>query len=331
VVTFAQLRDANPAMFHQSAAAWKDWADAALEHAGYLDDRVGTHIAKPHWDGLTSELARGKVAHTQMNLSISAEQLKAVETVLITAGQDFEEDQNDLLTTVAEAKQAGFNVDGEGVVTVPENLTKGKPATDVNTINDHASACQVRINAAVYRATRVDKGVTKELDELMPKNGGKGGSGGGGGGGGKNGGGGGGGGGGEHRGYGPSGGPPMQRPSGKVADWINQAIQVLRENGINLGPNDASYIATIIQYESGGNPNSINLWDSNYDAGHPSKGLMQTIDGTFNAHALPGHTNVWNPVDNIVAGTRYALERYHSLANVPGIRNLLNGGKYVGY
>jgi hypothetical protein len=321
VVTYRQLRDANPAMFHQSAAAWKDWADSALDHAGYLGDRVGQHIAEPHWGGLTSALARGKVADTQVNLSASAGQLRTVETVLIQAGQDFEEAQHDLLGTVGEAKQAGLNVSDDGVVTVPETLTKDKPDTDVKGITDHASACQARINAAVYRATRVDAGVSKALDGLTPsKDGGQDGTAGGHGSGGWNG------------DYGSSGAPPMQRPSGQVADWINQAIQILREHGINLGPNDASYIATIIQYESGGNPNAINLWDSNAVAGHPSKGLMQTIDPTFNSYAMAGHANVYNPVDNILAGTSYALHRYGSLANVPGIRNMLHHtGGYVGY
>ncbi|MDN3359565.1 transglycosylase SLT domain-containing protein [Actinomadura sp. DC4] len=329
MVTYRQLKDANPAMFHQSAAAWKDWADTALQHAGYLNDRVGQHITEPHWGGLTSELARGRVADAHVDLSASASQLKTVETVLIQAGQDFEEAQNDLVTATNEATQAGFNVSDSGDVTVPATLTKDKKPDEVTTINNHASTLQTRITAAVYRATRVDAGVTKALNALDPSKaggrngangGGSGGSGGGHGGAGWNG------------DYGSSGAPPMQRPSGQVADWINQAIQILRQQGINLSPQDAGYIATIIQYESGGNPNSINLWDSNAAAGHPSKGLMQTIDPTFNSYALPGHTSVYNPVDNIIAGTRYALHRYGSLSNVPGIRNILHhSGGYVGY
>jgi SLT domain-containing protein len=59
---------------------------------------------------------------------------------------------------------------------------------------------------------------------------------------------------------------------------------------------------------------------------------MQTIDPTFNSYAVAGHGNVWNPVDNILAGTNYALHRYGSLSNVPGIRNMLtHSGGYVGY
>jgi hypothetical protein len=334
MVTFVQLRDTNPAMFQQSAAAWKEWADAALEHAGYLNDNVGKHIEAPHWGGMSAELARGKVTDAHVNLTNSAQQLRNVEAILIQAGQDFEEAQHDLIGAVNEAKGAGFTVDDNGTITVPAALTKDKSPEDVKAINDHASTLQTTITAAVYRATRVDEGATRALDSLIPKNGG-GQDGGGGGqnnGGGQDGGAGGHGGGGWNGDYGSSGAPPMSRPSGKVADWINQAIEILRQQGINLTPADAGYIATIIQYESGGNPNAINLWDSNAAAGHPSKGLMQTIDGTFNGYALPGHTSIYNPVDNIIAGTRYALHRYGSLANVPGIRNILNhSGGYVGY
>jgi uncharacterized protein YukE len=143
--------------------------------------------------------------------------------------------------------------------------------------------------------------------------------------------GGGGGGGGGAGGMGSSGGPPSSPPPGNVQDWINQAIQVLEQNGVPASELNAQDIWTIIQHESGGNPNSINLWDSNAQAGHPSKGLMQCIDSTFNAHSVPGHTNIYNPVDNIVAGVRYALSRYGSIQNVPGIVAVSHGGHYVGY
>ena len=58
---------------------------------------------------------------------------------------------------------------------------------------------------------------------------------------------------------------------------------------------------------------------------------MQTIQPTFNAYALPGHGNIYNPVDNIIAGVRYALARYGSLDNVPGVVAVHNGQQYVGY
>ena len=135
-----------------------------------------------------------------------------------------------------------------------------------------------------------------------------------------------------HRSYaGGSGGPPLTTPSGNERIWIDEAARVLEANGYSPGQLDQAAIATIIQHESGGNPHAINLWDSNAEAGHPSKGLMQTIDPTFDAWALPGHHNVWNPVDNIIAGVRYAIHRYGSMSNVPGIVQLRHGGSYVGY
>jgi uncharacterized protein YukE len=155
---------------------------------------------------------------------------------------------------------------------------------------------------------------------------GTGGSGTGGGGGGGNSGGGGGG------GLGSSGGPPAGGPPpGNVQEWIRQAIEILRANGINVSDADAQYIWQIIQHESGGNPHAINNWDSNAAKGTPSKGLMQTIDPTFNSYKLPGHGDIWNPVDNICAGVNYAISRYGSLANVPGIRAMASGGDYRGY
>jgi hypothetical protein len=135
-------------------------------------------------------------------------------------------------------------------------------------------------------------------------------------------------------GYGPSGPPPPgggPAPQGQVAEWIRQAIEILRAEGYpvdKMNPND---IWMIIQHESGGNPEAINNWDSNAARGTPSKGLMQTIDPTFNSHALPGHHDIYNPVDNIIAGVRYAIERYGSVSNVPGVVGVKDGGGYRGY
>ncbi|WP_026423438.1 transglycosylase SLT domain-containing protein [Actinokineospora inagensis] len=159
---------------------------------------------------------------------------------------------------------------------------------------------------------------------------------GGGSGGGHSGGGGHGGGGGGHSGHGggglgSSGGPPSGPPPGNVQEWIREAIAELRARGINVTEADSQLIWEIIQHESAGNPNAINNWDSNAAKGTPSKGLMQTIDPTFNSYKLPGHDNIWNPVDNICAGVNYAVSRYGSLSNVPGIKATHHGGGYVGY
>lgn len=123
----------------------------------------------------------------------------------------------------------------------------------------------------------------------------------------------------------------LPTPTGNVSDWIGQATAVLESNGYSASQLNPADIALIIQHESGGNPNAINNWDSNAAAGHPSQGLMQTIPSTFDAHALPGHDNILDPVDNIIAGVRYAIGRYGSLDNVPGVKAVRNGQRYVGY
>ncbi|GLZ33277.1 transglycosylase [Lentzea sp. NBRC 105346] len=156
-----------------------------------------------------------------------------------------------------------------------------------------------------------------------------GGTGGGGGGGSSDGGGGGGGGGG---GLGPSGGPPSgSPPPGNVQEWIREAIKILQANGIPVTEDNIDEIWAIIEKESSGNPHAINLWDSNATAGHPSKGLMQCIDSTFNAHKLPGHDDIWNPVDNIIAGVRYTFSRYGGFEGHPGLKSMAHGGGYQGY
>ncbi|MFO6498561.1 phage tail tape measure protein [Bacillus sp. z60-11] len=111
-----------------------------------------------------------------------------------------------------------------------------------------------------------------------------------------------------------------------VNQWVTEAVGIA---GVPL-----SWIpglVTIAMKESGGNPNAINLWDSNAKAGHPSQGLMQTIPSTFNAYKFPGHNNILNPIDNILAAIRYIKARYGDINNHPGLKSMGRGGGYVGY
>ena len=108
--------------------------------------------------------------------------------------------------------------------------------------------------------------------------------------------------------------------------WIKQAISILNAHGYYVSYNA---IYQTVMHESAGNPSATNGWDSNAAAGHPSIGLMQTIAPTFNAYALAGHTNIYNPVDNIIAGVRYAAVRYGSLDSVVAAR--CGGSCWYGY
>lgn len=120
--------------------------------------------------------------------------------------------------------------------------------------------------------------------------------------------------------------------SGNVNTWIQQAMAVMQQSGqVDMSKVSPDALAIIIKHESNGNPNAINLWDSNAKAGHPSQGLMQTIPSTFRRWMLPGYTNISDPVANIIAGTRYAIGRYGSTDNVPGVVAVRSGQRYVGY
>jgi hypothetical protein len=117
-----------------------------------------------------------------------------------------------------------------------------------------------------------------------------------------------------------------------VSLWTCEAFRVLAAHGESRHLLDPGAVAIIAQGESGGNPAAVNNWDSNAVAGTPSTGLMQTIAPTFQQYCLSGHCgSMLNPVDDIIAATRYADARYGGVASVPGVQAVRAGGSYVGY
>lgn len=108
----------------------------------------------------------------------------------------------------------------------------------------------------------------------------------------------------------PAGGGEDGPQGTGVARWRESVVRALNANGIE--PNDfrVSKILATIQRESGGDPNVQNNWDSNARAGTPSIGLMQTIGPTFNAYKHPGHNNIRNGYDNLLAAINYIKHRY---------------------
>jgi uncharacterized protein YukE len=130
----------------------------------------------------------------------------------------------------------------------------------------------------------------------------------------------------------PAGDPgPPARAGDNVDSWIQQAVAILREHGYRPEQIDPDAIETIIRHESSGDPSAVNNWDANAARGTPSMGLMQTIEPTFDRWHLPGHGEILDPVDNIVAGVRYAVARYGSTSLVPGVLSLAAGKAYRGY
>jgi LysM repeat protein len=98
--------------------------------------------------------------------------------------------------------------------------------------------------------------------------------------------------------------------------WINHSLAIMAQNGI---PGSYDGIYRNVMRESSGNPSAINLWDSNAAAGHPSIGLLQVIQPTFDAYHVPGtSTDIYDPVANITAACNYAYHVYGSIDNVNG-------------
>ena len=108
----------------------------------------------------------------------------------------------------------------------------------------------------------------------------------------------------------PAGGGEDGPQGTGVSRWRESVVRALKANGIE--PNDfrVSKILATIQRESGGDPNVQNNWDINAINGTPSIGLMQTIGPTFNAYKHPGHNNIRNGYDNLLAAINYIKHRY---------------------
>lgn len=123
----------------------------------------------------------------------------------------------------------------------------------------------------------------------------------------------------------------MANPGGSgVQRWKPYVIQALKANGFDASDYQVSAWMRVIQRESNGNPKAINLWDSNAKAGIPSMGLVQTIGPTFNAFKFPGHNDVYNGYDDLLAGIHYMKAIYGSgssaFARVSGPEGYANGG-----
>lgn len=111
-----------------------------------------------------------------------------------------------------------------------------------------------------------------------------------------------------------------------VERWRNVAIRALKMTG-QYSAGNLNALLNQMRTESNGNPNAINNWDINALNGTPSKGLMQVIDPTFRAYAMPGfNSNIYDPLSNILASIRYALSRYGSLSAAYRGHGYANGG-----
>ncbi|MGY5232860.1 NlpC/P60 family protein [Lactiplantibacillus plantarum] len=115
-----------------------------------------------------------------------------------------------------------------------------------------------------------------------------------------------------------------------VQRWKSDVIKALKKNGFEASASQVSAWMKVIARESNGDPSVVNRWDANALAGHPSMGLVQTIRPTFEAYKFPGHNNILNGYDDLLAGIHYMKAKYGSgasaFARVSGPEGYENGG-----
>ena len=117
-----------------------------------------------------------------------------------------------------------------------------------------------------------------------------------------------------------------------VTRWNPVVACVLGLLGIPANSPNLRNVDIIIQGESGGNPTVCNLTDINAQEGHPSCGLIQVIQPTFDKYKCSNLSdNLTDPAGNIYAGLNYGIHRYGSIENIPGVVSVNTGGSYVGY
>jgi hypothetical protein len=121
------------------------------------------------------------------------------------------------------------------------------------------------------------------------------------------------------------GGAQGNVPGSGVTRWTSDVVAALAANGLSTSSDMVARVLRQMQTESGGNPSAVQngYVDVNTISGDLAKGLMQTISATFNAYAFPGHHDIFNGYDNLLAALNYAKHAYG-----PGLSALGNGHGY---
>ncbi|MGW3486564.1 phage tail tape measure protein [Streptomyces sp. NPDC001054] len=119
-------------------------------------------------------------------------------------------------------------------------------------------------------------------------------------------------------------------PGGGVERWRSYVVKALTANGLSTSSAMVEKVLRQIATESGGNPRAVQgaIGDINNLTGDLAKGLMQTISATFNHYKFPGHGDVFNGYDNLLAALNYAKHRYGpSLSFLGQGHGYANGGR----
>lgn len=107
-----------------------------------------------------------------------------------------------------------------------------------------------------------------------------------------------------------------------LRDLVKKALEA---NGLSTSDDMIARVMRQIATESGGNAHAVQPGaDPDGDGSGPALGLMQTKRSTFNAYKAPGHDDIFNAYDNLLAALNYAKHRYG-----PSLSFLGNGHGYA--
>lgn len=110
--------------------------------------------------------------------------------------------------------------------------------------------------------------------------------------------------------------------SAELRDLVKAALEA---NGLSTSDDMIARVMRQIATESGGNAHAVQPGaDPDGDGSGPAMGLMQTKRSTFNAYKAPGHDDIFNAYDNLLAALNYAKHRYG-----PSLSFLGNGHGYA--
>ncbi|QFR65515.1 tape measure protein [Schleiferilactobacillus harbinensis] len=114
--------------------------------------------------------------------------------------------------------------------------------------------------------------------------------------------------------------------------WLPVVERLMRQMGANPPNGIASEAAAFVREiarESGGNASiRQTVWDKNMANGDPAEGLLQFIPSTFMTFAVPGHTNILNGEDQIMATINAYMHngQWGNIGTGRQINFLANGG-----
>lgn len=111
--------------------------------------------------------------------------------------------------------------------------------------------------------------------------------------------------------------------AGDVQSWSDTVKKALEKNGLSTSSSMVQRVLRQIQTESSGNPKAVQGIHDVNSGGNEARGLMQTIPSTFNAYKFPGHGDIYNGYDNLLAALAYAKKTYG-----PSLSYLGNGHGY---